>query len=41
MTVPVYVNVDHIKVFANADAAEKWFGANDPEGVAYEHEVLA
>jgi hypothetical protein len=38
MTVLVYVNTskqvgdaDHIKVFANIDAAEKWFEENDPE----------
>ena len=47
MTVFVYVNtnkqvgdVDHIKVFANQDAAETWFEENDPEGVAFEYEVL-
>jgi hypothetical protein len=47
MTVLVYVNTskqvgdrDHIKVFANLDAAEKWFEENDPEGVAFEYEVL-
>jgi hypothetical protein len=47
MTVFVYVNtrkqvgeVNHIKVFATADAAEKWFGENNPEGVAFEYEVL-
>ena len=46
MTVFVYVNTskqiadkDHVKVFANVDAAEKWF-ENDPEGVAFECEVL-
>jgi len=26
-------------VFASADAAEKWFEENDPEGVAFEYEV--
>ena len=26
------------KVFANVDAAEKWFEENDPEGVAFEYE---
>jgi hypothetical protein len=31
---------DHLKVFANADAAEAWFKENDPEGVAFEYEVL-
>ena len=47
MTVFVYVNTakqvgdaDHVKVFANVDAAEKWFEENDPEGVAFEYEVL-
>ncbi|SCB33288.1 hypothetical protein GA0061099_10056 [Bradyrhizobium yuanmingense] len=33
-------DVDHIKLFANQDAAEKWFEENDPEGVAFEYEVL-
>ncbi len=47
MTVFVYVNTskqvgdpEHIKVFADVDAAEKWFEENDPEGVAFEYEVL-
>jgi hypothetical protein len=47
MTVFVYVNTskqvgdkEHIKVFANIDAAENWFKDNDPEGVAFEYEVL-
>ncbi len=31
---------DHLEVFANEDAAEKWFEENDPEGVAFEYEVL-
>jgi hypothetical protein len=31
---------DHLKVFANADAAETWFGEKDPEGVAFEYEIL-
>ena len=45
MKVLVYVNtsakvdVDHLKVFANEDAADKWFAENDPEGVAFEFEV--
>ena len=46
-TVFVYVNTskqvgdaDHVKVFANVDAAEKWFEENDPEGIAFEYEVL-
>jgi hypothetical protein len=33
-------DVEHIKVFANQDAAEKWFEENDPEGMAFEYEVL-
>ena len=47
MTVFVYLNTskqvgdaEHIKVFANADAAEAWFAENDPEGAAFEYEVL-
>lgn len=47
MKVLVYVNtskevgdVDHIKLFADVDAMEKWFAENDPEGVAFEYEVL-
>jgi hypothetical protein len=47
MTVLIYVNTskqvgdpDHLKVFANPDAAETWFEENDPEGVAFEYEVL-
>jgi hypothetical protein len=47
MTVFVYVTAskqigdkDHVRVFANVDAGEKWFEENDPEGVAFEYEVL-
>ena len=47
MTVFIYVETskhvgdrDHLKVFTNADAAETWFEENDPEGVAFEYEVL-
>jgi hypothetical protein len=47
MTVLIYVNAskqvgdpDHLKVFAKADAAETWFAENDPEGVAFEYEVI-
>jgi hypothetical protein len=46
-TVWVYINsskevgdVDHLKVFANEDAAEKWLAENDPEGVAFEYPVI-
>jgi hypothetical protein len=48
MTVLIYVDTskqvgdkDHLKVFATpSDAAEAWFAENDPEGVAFEHEVI-
>jgi hypothetical protein len=47
MTVLIYVNTskqvgdaEHLKVFAHADAAETWLQENDPEGVAFEYEVL-
>jgi len=31
---------DHLKVFANRDAAETWLQQHDPEGVALGYEVL-
>ena len=47
MTVVIHVDTgkqvggaDHLKVFANVDAAETWFEENNPEGVAFEDEVL-
>ena len=47
MTVFVYVNTseevgdaEHIKVFASVDAAQAWFDENDPEGVAFQYEVI-
>ena len=47
MSVFVYVDTskqvgdpEHIKVFANQDAAETWLAENDPEGVAFEYLVL-
>ena len=47
MTVLIYLDTstqvgdpDHLNVFASADAAEAWFAENDPEGVAFEYEVL-
>jgi len=47
MTVLIYVDTskqvedrDHLKVFADADAAEAWFAENDPDGVAFECEVI-
>jgi hypothetical protein len=48
MTVWIYVDTskdvgdrDHLKVFANEDAAQAWFEQNDPEGVAFEYEVIS
>ena len=49
MTTTVWIYVDtrchpghpaHLKVFANPVAADEWFKENDPEGVAFEYEVL-
>jgi hypothetical protein len=47
MTVLIYVDTskqvgdrDHLKVFANEDAAETWLQENDPEGVVFEYEVM-
>jgi hypothetical protein len=47
MTVWIYVDTrcrvghpDHIKAFADPEAAERWFKANDTEGVAFEYEVV-
>jgi hypothetical protein len=31
---------DNIKAFADPEAAERWFKANDPGGVAFEYEVI-
>jgi hypothetical protein len=46
-TVWIYVDTskrfghpDHLKVFANIDAAETWFAKHDPEGVAFEYPVI-
>jgi hypothetical protein len=30
---------DHLKVFADEAAADRWFAENDPEGVAFEYPV--
>ena len=45
-TVWIYVDtskkvgdVDHLKVFASADAADRWLEKNHPEGVAFRYEV--
>jgi len=31
---------DHLKVFANEAAAEAWFKEHEPEGVAFEYELI-
>ena len=33
-------DVDHLKVFATPELADGWFKENDPEGAAFEYEVL-
>jgi hypothetical protein len=33
-------DTDHLKVLANVDAAEIWFAKHDPEGVAFEFDVI-
>jgi stringent starvation protein B len=38
--VPVRLRGISRKVFANQDAAEAWFAENDPEGVAFDYEVI-
>jgi hypothetical protein len=47
MTVWIYVDTnkevgdsDHLKVFADAAAATRWFDENAPEGVAFEYDVI-
>jgi hypothetical protein len=47
MTVFVYVNTakqvgdkEHLKIFASEKAAETWLQENDPEGVAFQYEVM-
>jgi len=47
MTVRIYVDTskqvgdhDHLRVVASEIAAKTWLQENDPEGVAFEYEVL-
>ena len=47
MTVLIYVDTskkigdpDHLKVFVSEVAANIWLEDNDPEGVAFEYEVI-
>ena len=46
LTVWMYVNtakevgdVDHLKVFASEEAAERWLAEERPEGVAFEYSI--
>ena len=48
MTVFVYLNTarqvgdaEHIKVSTSQEAAEAWFEENDPEGVAFEYDMIS
>ena len=34
------MTVDHLKVFASEEHAERWFAVRDPVGEAFEYEVL-
>jgi hypothetical protein len=38
-TVWVYEEGDVVKIFDTADEARAWFEKNNPEGVAFEHEL--
>jgi hypothetical protein len=47
MTMFVYIDtarqlgdVDYVKIFVNVEAAERGFEDHDPEGVAFEYDVL-
>jgi hypothetical protein len=47
MTVLIYVDTskevgdrEHLKVFADNATAEAWLAENDPEGVAFEYDVI-
>jgi hypothetical protein len=33
-------DVDHVKVFVDEATAETWLAENDPEGAAFEYEVM-
>ena len=33
-------DVEHLKVFASEDAAQRWFAEHDPEGVAFQYQVI-
>jgi hypothetical protein len=33
-------DADHLKVFANTEAADRWLEEHDPDGVAFEYPVI-
>jgi hypothetical protein len=46
-TVWIYVDTikpvgdkDHLKIFTSSEGAEAWLAENDPEGVAFEYDVI-
>lgn len=40
MTVWIYDQGEDLKVFATEEAAQAWLDKHDPEGVAFEYEVI-
>jgi hypothetical protein len=40
MTVWIYDQGEDLKVFATEEVAQAWIDENDPEGVAFEYEVM-
>ncbi|WP_283811959.1 hypothetical protein [Bradyrhizobium nanningense] len=40
MTVWIYDQGEELKVFATEEIAQAWLDENDPEGVAFEYEVI-
>ena len=39
-TRPRFFDINHLRVFADAEAARAWFVENDPEGIAFECPVM-
>jgi hypothetical protein len=40
MTVWIYNQGEDLQVFATEEAAKDWLDDNDPEGVAFEYQVI-
>jgi hypothetical protein len=40
MTVWIYDQGEDLKVFATEEIAQAWIDENDPDGVAFEYEVI-